>query len=391
MKKFYFPCRLILLLLIYTFLLSIVCIKNVHAQTDECDEWRPTSSSITVCSTSLFEANCTGTNGYSGTECCQNLGHDYCEERGRGTYPIPLKEFRCCNYAPTPTPTPNPTPTPTLTPSPTPFSGCLNGYCYEGGDPSNPQPCTSYRSCTGCPSGYSRLVTRYGGVGYTCLYTFGSCNLCDPACGCISPTAGPTPTLAPTPTPGVWQGCGSCSRNCPGDSSKSLCTMDGSNFSCFSPSDCVLSPSGVCWYDSKCSGSGPSPLCPEPAASFRCDGNTQMFFDPVSPEKGDAFSVNIVSNTGYCNVGLDITSPSNLSGVTARYGPLFGAPYTNFANHWYWVITNAEAVDPVSPYLFEFSINNRSQYCVSKTLYVNPPYTPAWMKVIGGDVHSNRR
>ncbi|MBI2613414.1 MAG: hypothetical protein HYW62_01455 [Candidatus Levybacteria bacterium] len=121
---------LVIFLSVVIFVLIIP--QKIFAQT--CTSWWATQSSLPSCSSNLFQQDCTGSGGFTGTQCCTTpiaqggLGYDYCENRPRGI--TPLYEFRCCNNLPTPTPTPTNTPTPT----PTPTLWLIKGTVYYDND-----------------------------------------------------------------------------------------------------------------------------------------------------------------------------------------------------------------------------------------------------------------
>ncbi|MBU1032131.1 hypothetical protein KKE03_04410, partial [Patescibacteria group bacterium] len=210
--------------------------------------------------------------------------------------------------------------------------------------------------------------------------------------------ASPPPSASPTPAP--WGGCGSCPDDSCGSGATKRNCMDGAgNYSCQDWDKCVTDPWGVCKWDP---GNCEDPWIDPTTDPKNCSDYTNtMYFTtvgppptyqdlPRNPEPGEAFNVHVLGGWGYMSIALDITKPSDPSGVTytGRFTP--GVPVSEYAAHWIFPISNAEASLNNTPYLFEFSHNIRSQYCVSKTLFVSPPVISPWIQTTG-DVHSNER
>ncbi|MDD5416057.1 MAG: PA14 domain-containing protein [Candidatus Daviesbacteria bacterium] len=119
-----------------------------------------------------------------------------------------------------------------------------------------------------------------------------------------------------------------------------------------------------------------------------------MYFDPPAPKQDQPFTINVLSkgpSGRYLSIALDITTPLDPAGVQVVTSPSYPDipsfyQVQGYQYSWQWLIGKAESGP--TPYLFEFSINGRSQYCVSNILYVDPPSISAWIKA-SGDVHSN--
>ncbi|MDD5147691.1 MAG: hypothetical protein PHV63_04055 [Candidatus Daviesbacteria bacterium] len=119
-----------------------------------------------------------------------------------------------------------------------------------------------------------------------------------------------------------------------------------------------------------------------------------MYFDPPAPKQDQPFTINVLSkgpSGRYLSIALDITTPLNPADVRVVTYPSYPDipsfyQAQGYQYSWQWLISQAQAGP--TPYLFEFSVNGRSQYCVSNILYVDPPVISAWIKA-SGDVHSN--
>lgn len=306
-QKFIYHLAVVILLAV----LVIATSRQVSAQS--CDSWRQTQSSVAVCSTSLFQSDCAGQGGFTGTQCCTGpdvLGgpYDYCEERGYGPYPVPLKEFRCCNNPPTSTPVPTSTPIPTNTPTPTPTptpAGCQNNVdcgtckqCCIG----SPNYCSTWGYyCSGgqipacwptatptptIPPGCT-LNCNYSTTDVNCESGLTSCtgkkdayNVCRWEDGCSTCTCipeGPTPTDSPTPTPG-----GPTPPNPPDP------PCDGNSPQC--PGEIPVC--AVVWRDG---ADEPFPNNTEPDCreNIARDLEQQFSASPVRLQRGDTFKVKV--------------------------------------------------------------------------------------------------
>ncbi len=187
----------------FLFFLLFVILNNLNPQpvfAQTCDSWRETASSLPSCSNPLFQSNCTGTGGSTGTQCCQGSTvpggpWGYCENKTIN--PLPQYWFRCCTDVPTPTPCPGLSACfitgCTFFPGACGVSTCSgNPDCAAAATPTPIPPTPT--SAPSCPDGYTLCS---GNACYSCPadYTV-NCSTNPVSCTFTGTAPTPTPTIA---------------------------------------------------------------------------------------------------------------------------------------------------------------------------------------------------
>lgn len=280
-----------------------------------CSSWFNTTSSLNSCSNQLFTNDCAGSDGFTGTQCCQNIGYDYCEAQPRPgqNFQIPLYQFRCC-YSPTLPPPP--TPTPPIIPCSS-FTSCNNCiFAVNNGGPNN----------CGWNGGSCEAGTNSCPVGYSQWY-WTTCAINE----CPVPTTPPTPT--PTPTPGQCQkdsDCGTPANVCTtvyclGAPNNGICVYNPAPVGTVCDANgSVCDGNGICLVPTPTAGPTPTPPSTVTIQGHHVDSSGNDFV--LAGQKVTVNTVPSSSKTDSPTWFFNTLSPSsytttadNISGYTASY------------------------------------------------------------------------